>query len=324
MFDTHVVSATYLSPYQLSCVSPAHVMGTVRLSISMDGMEWWTASGDSGLYHYVNMPTIGYITPNSGSVMGMNTMTVYGTNFRNTTTYYCQWHNQTQSIPAIYINDTTLTCQVLPYTGTMVNVSSPLTVLFDVCTSSVPSVQECIGQGFSTQQYTYYAAYNVTSINPNTGDAQGHTLLNVSGVNFPLVNTSCVFRTIDPMTGISMGMVSYVSAIYVSNSYVLCYTPASSSNLTLQVGITQNGVDIMYSSTSSTWFTYVDAIMVHSIQPWQGTLTGGTLVTILGQHFRNTSTLQCMFDTLKVIGTDMCHTPTYHGSGHRDSQQQWI
>ena len=50
-------------------------------------------------------------------------------------------------------------------------------------------------------------------------------------------------------------------------------------------------------------FAYINAFEIQSIEPTSGPILGGTLISIFGQNFVNTTTLHCQFGNVNVIAT---------------------
>ena len=85
-------------------------------------------------------------------------------------------------------------------------------------------------------------------------------------------------------------------ALYNSPSEVECYTPEFLEISRVPIQVSNNGRD--YISIRDISFEYTAALVVHSIAPPSGPESGGTIITISGEHF--TETTSCRFGNTKM------------------------
>ena len=123
-------------------------------------------------------------------------------------------------------------------------------------------------QGITAISYTAYPAPSISSCSPTFGPTAGGTAVTISGANF--VGAASV----------SFGGVAATSVSLVNSGTITCVTPAHAAGLVTVVvstgGMTSGGANV---------FTYGDAPTVSSCAPAQGTIVGGTAVTITGTNF---------------------------------------
>ena len=122
----------------------------------------------------------------------------------------------------------------------------------------------------------------------------GGSLTLVTGRNF--LNTSQLACIFDNDT--TSSLLWFVPATFISDTSISCITPEHSLD-TVLVRVTLNGEDYSDNSVNGAapvLYTYVDVWSVSTITPTYGFASGGTLVTVTGSNFLNTSTLSCIFE----------------------------
>ena len=85
--------------------------------------------------------------------------------------------------------------------------------------------------------------------------------------------------------------------MYVNSTTVVCTAPDAAEGV-VDVRVSSNGVD--YSASNAT-YEYVDAHHVHDVLPRSGSVNGGTLLSVSGTGFKNTSVLYCRFGSLPPV-----------------------
>ena len=65
MFDTITVAATYINDTTIVCITPAHAVGSVPVSVSNDGYEWAVISMPFNVTLPINV-TVSDIEPSVG------------------------------------------------------------------------------------------------------------------------------------------------------------------------------------------------------------------------------------------------------------------
>jgi hypothetical protein len=133
-------------------------------------------------------------------------------------------------------------------------------------------------QGFTTAAngFTYDPASGVPFVNsvaPSTGPQQGGTLVSVTGVNF------------------RSGALSNVGAVLIGGNPLLGLAVQSNTQLT---GVTPVGVagpqplvvvNSMGTVSNVTTFTYTPSLILTKVDPNNGPVSGGNVVTVTGQNF---------------------------------------
>ena len=107
MFDTSVVSATYVSASNITCLTPIHTNGTVNVSVTNDGYEWVQLPQQFEYTIPIDV-SVSSVSPAVGWSTGQSVITVIARNFLNTSELSCMF--DTITVAATYINDTTIVC----------------------------------------------------------------------------------------------------------------------------------------------------------------------------------------------------------------------
>ena len=216
------------------------------------------------------------MTPVSGPRRGGTKVIFKGVNFINSKFVSCRFGSVI--VPARFVSSMELECL------------SPENELGDIFVEISNNRQ----QFSSTRQvFTVYPNSEVLSIYPPTGRALGGTSLTVSGKGFlHLLTLQCVFN-----------YSKRSSANDVNTSLVKCITPPDDTRPiggSVSVHVSNNEEDL---TQSSALFTYMPAFEIQSIRAYFWANFGGTLITIFGQNFVNTTTLYCQFGNVNVIAT---------------------
>ena len=264
----HIVSRGYII-----CKSPKVTFAkSIFLRISNNGID---LSESFSVFTYIEPILVSSMTPVSGPRRGGTKVIFKGVNFINSKFTSCRFGSVI--VPARFVSPMELECL------------SPENELGDIFVEISNNRQ----QFSSTRRvFTVYPNSEVFSIYPPTGRALGGTSLSVSGKGFlHLPTLQCVFNNSKRS-----------SAMYVNTSLVKCITPPEDTRLGggVSVHVSNNGEDL---TQSSALFAYINAFEIQSIEPTSGPTLGGTLITIFGQNFVNTTTLYCQFGYTKVIAT---------------------
>jgi hypothetical protein len=125
----------------------------------------------------------------------------------------------------------------------------------------------------SEVSFEYQGMASVTSLEPVKGPSEGGTFVVVRGSGFSQRSSSlqymyCMFNT-------TRGVASYVSEVEVH-----CVAP---EGMIGYVSLEMSNNDLDYTE-SGVQFEYED-VMVSSVHPSLGLMSGGTEVMVLGEHF---------------------------------------
>jgi len=135
--------------------------------------------------------------------------------------------------------------------------------------------------------YLYYDYATVSNIGPDSGNPSGGTTVTITGSGFVQKSLRDTSRSPDvPLpVAVFVNNVQASDVVVVDDTELTFSTPAvGDMTLTDQ----QLGVEVLIDNaltTASMGFTYLNPPVLEQIRPIAGSLNGGTLVTMTGQHF---------------------------------------
>ena len=155
------------SATQITAVAPAHVAGTVDVTVTTP-IGTSSATGAGNDYTYGNLPTVTGLNPNHGPVTGGNTVTITGTNFTGATAVKFG----TTSATAFTVNS-----------ATRITATAPAHVagVVDVTVTTPVGTSSATGAG---NDYTYGNLPTVTGLSPVGGPTTGGNTVTITGTNF--------------------------------------------------------------------------------------------------------------------------------------------
>ena len=253
---TNVASYTVDSSTQITAVTPAGSVGSAQ-PITVETPQGNVTSG-SGLFSYLNAPTITTVAPISGNVAGGDSIVISGTNFTNATAVKIGITNVT----SYTVNSSTQITAVTPAGST----GSAQTITVETPQGNVTS-----GSGL----FSYYNTPTVTSVNPTSGAVVGGDTITIVGTNF--LNA----------TDVKIDTTSVASFTVDSATQITAVTSAGTgSNLTISV-ITPQGTGV----SATGIFSFTSGPALTSVSPTSGFTTGGTVLTVIGTGFQVGDTL---------------------------------
>ncbi|MTD14456.1 choice-of-anchor G family protein [Nakamurella sp. YIM 132087] len=232
----------------LTVVTPAHVAGTVPVTVTTPGGT--SAPLD---YDYLPAPTATALDPVQGPAAGGQTVTVTGTGF----------------VPDL----TTVSIGGVDIDTADVDVTSPTSLSFTTPAHAPGAVTVSVqtpGGASAPLAYTYVAAPVVTSLTPDHGTESGGTTVTVTGSGFVAGETSLTIGglTVDPA---DVDVTAPTSLSFVTPAHA----PGTVQVRVLTVGGTSGPLP----------YTYDPVPTAASLSPDTGPLVGGTLVTVTGTGF---------------------------------------
>ena len=207
-------------------------------------------------YVHLAAATITSISPNSGPLVGGNSVTISGTNFPSGVVVRFG-----QNIAAISSMTNHSISVIIPPGSQLGGVPVFLTTP-DGTTITYEN-------GYL---YTNGIAPIITAIAPTVGSVTGGTVVSITGANF-----------VAGKTVVTIGnQVIPASAVTVNSSTSLTFTTPSHSAGTVMITV---GTPAGPSTPVAVGFTYVDAPTVSLVNPTSGPATGGTNVMVQGSNF---------------------------------------
>eukprot|EP00163_Fabomonas_tropica_P008375 TRINITY_DN17_c0_g4_i1.p1 TRINITY_DN17_c0_g4~~TRINITY_DN17_c0_g4_i1.p1 ORF type:complete len:4695 (+),score=879.62 TRINITY_DN17_c0_g4_i1:301-14385(+) len=101
------VTATFVSPYEITCPLAAHAASDDVIEVTTNGLDWTTSQT---FFTYYADETVTSITPARSLITGDSLITVKGSNFIYGRGISC-FFAALPAVPAIYLNSTNLVCQ---------------------------------------------------------------------------------------------------------------------------------------------------------------------------------------------------------------------
>ncbi|MFT3710629.1 MAG: IPT/TIG domain-containing protein [Archangium sp.] len=180
---------------------------------------------------------------------------------------------------------------------------------FSTATLTVPArgaaarVSDVQAVGSSTVTLTAGATWRVTIVDlmPNSGPSAGGTSVALSGAAIP------------PAVRLAIGTFDATSVAVGSETALTAITPAGSGGAGSDVLIVDSA-DIENDDKVIGGFTFLEPLSIGRVQPERGAIAGGTLVTVLGSGFGESTTVkfgQFNAKDLKFVDshTITCRTP---------------
>ncbi len=253
---TPATSFTVNSDTSITAISPAHVAGTVDITVTTPAGTSPIVAGDQ--FTYVNAPTVTSVVPNIGPPAGGTTVAITGTNFVQVsavnfgaTPAVSYIVNSLTSITAVSpagVDDTSVNVTVTNVSGTSAMAPANL--------------------------FTYSTAPSITSVSPNGGPLAGGTTVLITGSDFT------------GATSVKFGTADALSFTVNSDTSITAVSPAHAAG-TVDISVTTPAGTS--AAVAGDQFTYVNAPTVTSVVPNIGPAAGGTTVTITGTNFVNVS-----------------------------------
>jgi|GEM_PF-5467473 len=252
---TAATSVVLTSSTSLTAVTPAHAAGAVNVVVTNPSGGASATLANGFTYEVPVTPiTVTSVTPNPGTVLGGDTVTITGTGF--------------VAVPTVTFGGATATSVVITST-TSLTVVTPAHAAgaVNVVVTNPGGASATLPNGFT------YVALTVTSITPNVGLTTGGEMITITGTGFR------------PNVTISFGGWVATDVNVINNMTMTCRTTASSSAGQVNVRVTNfNGEQVNVPNG----FTYVLPVLsISSVTPKMGSTFGGDTVTIAGAGFVN-------------------------------------
>lgn len=263
------VPATFVSPSELRCTLPASSPGVANVSISFNGVDEFYGL-DGVVYEYVVVPIVRNLHPSMGSQGGGTSVTVSGNGNKNASALACAFNDT--YVPLTSQPAAEVVC-VTPQA--VINSSASVAVTSDSASSAARSIE-----------VTYVRDAFVTSVYPSGGPISGGSSVRVNGFNFEdMVGLRCVFGA------------KAVCARWVSSTQVRCTSPPSGSTQVVTLGLEVDGPARLLGGSS---FSYYVQPAVSSVAPAMGSMSGRTIVNVVGYNFTFTKDLRAIFGPTDV------------------------
>ncbi|MHC4942090.1 MAG: IPT/TIG domain-containing protein [Planctomycetota bacterium] len=279
---TSATSVVVVNTTTITCTTPAHSSGAVDVVVTND---FGTDTLTNG-YTYNNPPTVSSVTPADGPVAGGTAVTISGADFTTTPDTSVSFGG-TAATSIVVVNSTTITCTTPAHAAGAVDVT----------------VTNSNGSDTLPGGFTYHNAPSLASVSPDNGPQTGGTAVTLTGSDFTGVG----------VTTVTFGGLSATGVVVVNTTTITCTTPAHSPGIVDVVVTNDFGTD-----TLNNGYTYNNPPTVSSVTPADGSVAGGTAVTIAGAGFTTTPDTTVSFGgtaaTSVVVvnaSTITCNTPAH-------------
>lgn len=268
-FGRTEVPATFVSPSELRCISPASSSpGLSPVLVSENGVDDF---GRDGLGFTYVIPTRAVaLFPQSGPQSGGTPITVVGSGFQMSSRLGCMFDEE--FVPATYVSETKVSCVTPPSTNER-------TVLVTVAIEEPGSVAEGTIFAYTGELY-------VSSVHPSSGPVSGGTTVYVNGFNFvDGQETRCVFGS------------RKVPADWISSTRVRCTSPQAS---TAQEAAFALEVGDHHRVNNGIIFSFYTEPALFDVFPRAGFVEGGTKLNLLGDFLTFSKGLKASFGAIEV------------------------
>ena len=275
------VDGQWFSPKEIRCITPRHIPSTVYVEVSNNDVDW----SESGLdFVFQADSSVNSIHPTHGPERGMTLVTVYGNHFVNSRHLGCRFgliSTQAHS----FVSQNEIVC----FAPDRRNLGRPGSVAVEVTNNN---------QTYTTNaaRYMYDESVLVSVLSPQSGPSSGQSRVAVYGYGFRDYPTlGCKFGDLQ------------VKGFFITSSEIECVTPAMPIQRT-PIEVTLNGYDYSFSKVE---FNVEPDVIITNIWPTMGpAYTGGTVVTVKGSGFRETTKLRCKFGSNAIVPARFIDTST--------------
>ena len=294
-FGNVEASGRWVSDEELTCETPSMKPGNYKVRVTLNGVDTLRTSWQFTFHKEIDVL---YASPSSGSIHGGTEISIIGKSFVPSDTLTCQFGNLGYS-KAAFVTSTEVLC------------SSPDVSKKVLDLTEVDLRISLNGVDFSSASadFRFTPIPTIHSIYPSEGSISGGTQVTINGTD--------MFSSIISHTAVCIFGNETVPASLPSSDELTCVSPPHSTNEEVFFGVSLNGVDLVQHRATSS-FLYLPIVKTVSIEPSGGPFTGGTLVSVTGDDFTNSSSMRCKFgssysDGMLYISEHMiqCRSPPY-------------
>lgn len=263
MFGTRAgTKLKVLSDTQVSVVAP---QGGGTVSVTVTGPAGTSPITDQAQFRYVPTPKVTKLSTSTGSSIGGTSLTITGSSFADVT--------------KVVFGSTS-------GTALKVESESSLTVVAPKHSTGRVDVRVVTRYGTSSKtskdRFTFVSPPKVSKVSPAAGRLTGGTRVTIKGLGF------------NKIAAVNFGGLAGTGLKVSSSSKLTVTSPAGTAG-TVPVSVT--GAYGTSSTSSHALFTYVAPPTISSLSPIQGSVKGGTKITITGTSF--TKVAKVLFGTKK-------------------------
>ena len=251
---TNATSYVVDSPTQITAVAPAHVAGTVDVTVTTPA---GTSAANAGSKYTYGPPTITALNPAAGTVAGGNAVVITGTGFTGLSGAAAVKFGATNATSYVVDSPTQITAVAPAHTAGTVDV----TVTTPAGTSAASAASK----------YSY-GPPTVTDLDPSAGSAAGGNSVVITGTGFTGLSGAAAVK---------FGATNATSYVVNSPTQITAVAPAHAVG-TVDVTVTTPAGTSAASAASK--YTY-GGPTVTNLNPAAGPTAGGNTVIITGTGF---------------------------------------
>jgi hypothetical protein len=293
-----------------------NIGGVVNVEVSQNGgVDFNSNNPRTTAFKYLPVARVTGLQPDHGPISGFTEVIVYGNNFKQSSLLSCRFGTSEASgntknayyvVPAAqWFNDTCIMClspKALKAGDVWVEVSNNGGGGFANFSTS-----NTLGRNLQTvsTKFTYTEALSIKSFEPASGPISGNFSVTIFGG--PFVKTDELRCRFGDKTTIG---------VYLDSNSLQCYTPYFDVPTTTVLEVSNNDQDYTNQRLS---FNFYQDIRLSRIMPVNGpAVHSGTVVSVYGDNFRNTSATLCRFGLVEVPALFVsshqvkCETPPLH------------
>ena len=243
-----------VSATSITAVTPAGT-GAKPIFVTTPG---GTTTQEVNFNYVTSAPTISAVTPSSGLTTGGTAITITGTDF-------------------VALNSA-VTIGGISASNIVVKSATSITANAPSGTAGPQPIVVTTPSGASTQtlNFTYIApAPTIATVNPSTGPTTGGTAFTITGTN------------LSGASSVTVGGAAATNVVVQNATTITAVTPAGTAGAQ-SVAVTTIGGTVSKPSA----FTYVTpAPVITSVAPSNGTIAGGSAISIFGKNFTGASSV---------------------------------
>jgi PKD repeat protein len=258
-FDGVAASAVQmLDDHTLACTAPAHASGLVAVRlVNLNGVAELASA-----FRYDPVIDVTGVTPASGSARGGTHVTLQGAAFAVGTAVPTVTFGTAPALDVVRVSDTRLTCTTPPGVGG---------AQVDVRVSGENGA-DTLAAG-----YHYFLEPKVTAVSPASGPPGGATAVVLTGSNFT--------KNAPGPNVVHFGTATALGVVTISDTVIQCSAPPGAGGASVDVVVDNaNGTGRL-----ALGYRYQRTPTLASLAPLFGPHAGGTLVTLAGSGFLESS-----------------------------------
>ena len=258
-FAGATADASFQSPGQLTCLTPAKTVEGDTVSIILDGVG---AQGHH-VFSYFTPPVVSALVPPCGPRWGGTQITVQGAHLPMGRTAVCRFDDVLA--PAVPITRELLNCTAPAHAPGLVKVEVS---------------GDGLGTSSSTATFYYHDVVELGSLQPALVAAGGVAVLRVTGRNI-LPGSACLLEGQEGASGYH---------VWISSSELLCKVAMPTAAGEYRISVS---VNMQQAAQEAVTIRIVEPWQVEHIEPEAGPVHGGTVIRITGGRFPPGPQLLC-------------------------------